>query len=98
MVGVVGGAVAEQFGVDGRASGLRMVQILKHEHRSTLGHDEAVPAGVEWSTGRGRVVVAGGEDANQRERAEGERGERGLDAAGKHRCRAAITNEASSFP
>jgi hypothetical protein len=81
-MGVVGGPVAEQLGVDPGAAGAGVLQLLQHQHRRALAHDEPVAARVERARGALRVVVAGGHGADDGEGAEAERRQRGLHPAG----------------
>ena len=58
MVGVGGGAVADELGADVGAARHRVLPLLEDEHAAALGHDEAVAARVERARGALRVVVA----------------------------------------
>ena len=94
VVGVVGGGVAGDLGVDVGAAGAGVLPRLQDQQRRPLGHHEAVAVGVEGAAGGGRVVVAGGQDPDQGEGAEGERRQRRLRPAGQHHPGAAVGDQA----
>ena len=74
VMGIGGGAVAEQLGVGRRAAARGRFGLLQHEQRRALAHDEAVAPDVERSRGAVRlVVVARGQRPDDVERAERER-------------------------
>ena len=59
VIGVTGGAVASQFGVDCCAALLRMLQLLEDEHTGAFAHDEARTADVEGQGSRVRIFGGG---------------------------------------
>ena len=61
VVGVGTHAFTGHLGVDLRAAGFGVLQLLKDEAPGTFAHDEAVAAGAEGAAGLLRLIVAGGE-------------------------------------
>ena len=84
MVGVVGGAVAQDLPVDGGVTPHGVVQRFQHQHRRPFGHHKAVAVPVERPAGARRFLVAGRHGPDHIERPEDEGRERALHAAGQH--------------
>ena len=57
VVAVGGGAVAGDLGVDFRAAGAGVLELLEHHHAAAAGDDEAVAVGVEGARGLVGLVV-----------------------------------------
>ena len=94
-MGVRRRAVAEELGVRHRAAPLGDVGRLEHEQRRALAHDEPVATRVERPRGApGLVVVTGRQRPDDVERAERERAQRDLAAAGDRGVDAALAQVA----
>ena len=85
MIGVAGKAVADQLGIDTRAAGLRVVELLEHDAACAFAHDETIAIAVIRTRGLLRPVVearrqgAAGAKARQRKAID-----RQFGAAGDH--------------
>ena len=92
VVGVAGGAIACQLGVDLCAAGLGVLHLLQNKHAGALTHDEAAAPLVE---GQGGVqgVLRGGQGLHVGEAGSGQRIHRGLGAAGDHGVGVAVADE-----
>src|SRR5262245_22446930 len=97
VIGVVGGAVAEQLGIHLRAARLGTFQRLEHKHRRPFAHHVTVAPLSTGSAWLARVAVGGGHRFDERERAEGQWRQRRLDAAGEHRQCSAVSDESKGF-
>ena len=82
-------AVPRHLGVDLGAAGLRVLQLLEHEHGARLAHDEAVAAGVEGAGRMLGIVVSLRESAHRGEAGDADLVDRSLGAAAEHDVRAA---------
>ena len=95
VVGVAGGAVAGQLGVDARAALPGVLQLFHHQHAGTLADHEAVAAAVERPAGLlGGVVVARADRLQGAEAGHRQRGDRRLGAAAQDHVGGAVLDPA----
>src|SRR3546814_7463376 len=63
---IAGEAVADDLGIDGRATRLGVLEFFEHHHAGTLAHDEAVTVDVPRARAPlGRVVELGRQRARE---------------------------------
>ena len=98
VVAVVGGAVAEHLGVDGRAARAGRLELLEHEHARAFAHHEAGAGRVERPRGARRVLVLGGKAAHRGEAGQDQRVDAGLGAAGEDRVGVAAPDRLGALP
>ena len=92
VIRVVAGAEAEDLGDRRRPAAAGGLELLEHEDRRRLAHDEPVAVAVEGPGGGLGVVVAGGEDADEGERPERQRRERRLGPARQRQVDGAVAD------
>ncbi|OQC26782.1 MAG: hypothetical protein BWX70_02306 [Verrucomicrobia bacterium ADurb.Bin070] len=90
VVGVAGGAVAGEFGIDAGVARFSVRLSLEDQHRGALGHDKAVAACVKRAAGSlGRVVILCAQRLHGAETAHAVLGDGGFGAARDDHVRAA---------
>ena len=95
VVGVAGGAVAGQLGVDARAALLGVLQLFQHQHAGALADHEPVAAAVERAAGLlGGVVVAGADRLQSAETGHRQRRDRRLGTAAQDHVGGAVLDPA----
>src|SRR5918992_4423147 len=97
MVGVVRSAVAQKLGVKLYAPQLRGLQLLQDEHSSALRHEEAVAGAVEGAARRFWLVIACRGRPDQREGADRQWSDGGLNSASDGHVRTASLYQAERF-
>ncbi len=93
MICVGGSPIARQPCINRRASLLGVFQTLKHQHRSSFAHDEAVSVGIERPAGSLWLIVAGGHRFHGTKTGHSKRRNRGFRSAGQHYLGLSVLNE-----
>src|SRR5215204_5310408 len=97
MVGVVRSTVAQKLGVGPHAPQLRVLQLLQDEHSSAFRHEEAVAGAVEGAARPSWLVVACRGRPDQREGADRQWSDGGLNPASEGHVRTASLYQAERF-
>src|SRR3546814_16696237 len=92
---IAGEAVADDLGIDGRATRLGVLEFFEHHHAGTLAHDEAVTVDVPRARAPlGRVVELGRQRARSREARDADAADSGPGAPPPHHTATSPHNEA----
>ena len=97
MVGIGGGAVAEDFPVDAGLAATGVFEFFEDKDARALAEDKAVAAFIEWAGGAGGFFVAGGEGFHGAESAHTEGNDSGFTSTCDDEIGLGFANEAPAF-